>query len=185
VRTLQCVSFMISFLIAISTYGSVYHNEEYGLETPIEAGAAACLPDDEPSNHGITIILNGSVADCSDVSKQPYVSVFAEYNVFFDTNPRQALRRLCSGGQGVLLPSPENIKVPDRAAALGECDLANDWVDIYWVTQSGTMPGNKIGDPPLPRVTISVSLHTKRARLRRDLREFERQIDVLRITPTD
>jgi hypothetical protein len=156
-------------------------NEEYGFRLHVPTGLIACIEASGEHPHGFSILLRADKQGCMSRIRQPYMGVFGDYNVLFDANPSQSLRRLCPQ-RGIATAPDSGLHLAFSAHASAVChkDEKDGWIDIFITTQGGKWPDHGSAATG-PYINYTAQLHTNAARLTTDLVTFRQFISMVQI----
>jgi hypothetical protein len=154
-----------------------YESSEYEFSAEVPRGLLACVSD--ATDHGIDILLDRSLRCDSDYEDRPYVDISANYNVATNAiTPNMLARVYCRYREAERTIWLSGWTLGGRHAA-GCRQYFNDGrITVEIVTQRKTEPRNaEIW------IDISASLTTTASRYERDMREFRKIVQTIRIAP--
>lgn len=184
-RHLRRVTFvLLAFWISldVSAAGSrQLRNDEFRFSVTIPSSAVSC--DEATGGHpdGFSILLEPMNQGCQSRVPQPYVGLFANYNVIYAKTAAAAIRGLCPSLRS---KSPainsSALAYPGHPSAVCDKKEDNGWIDVFVVAQAGRWPDRPKSN--MPYVNYTAQLHTTPERLTKDLTAFEQILAGVKIT---
>lgn len=167
----------------------VYRNAEFGITLPVPRGAFLCPTPSGEHDQGPVLLLGAAGEEgcrgVEEVELHRYIEVFAGYNESYVTKTLPRLlrwdcRHLADGPCGA---APSGLRLAGLHSLAGMASGPHGWVYVIVETQAGKPDPDF--DPSVPSINYSLTLHTTRKSLERDLRVFRRVLRTMRISPPD
>jgi len=171
------IAFCLPCAAEIPARSAHYSNPEYQFSVDIPDHLLGCVS--ENTDHGVDILLDHNPG-CGRVTDQrPYVGVFANYNVATNAvTPRELARVYCNYDRSERTVWLSDWKLSGRDAAGCRQYFNDGQITLEITTLRRTEPHN-------PEIWIDVSayLRTTASRYERDIREFRKIVQTIRIAP--
>lgn len=187
VRSIQVgvVLVIAALVIAEGCRAKVYRNEEFGIELQIPSGVLPCPRPPGEHDDGVMLLL-GAVHrnSCADIldnyERTRYVGIFAEYNVLWDNGRLpDFLKDECAGvPKGPCGKPPDGLDLPGLASLAGRVDHPDGWTYIIVVTEATPSI-----DLTSPSIYYTITLHTNKKLLQRDIVVLRTVLRTIRINP--
>ena len=155
-------------------------NKEFRFSVRAPVGTVSCEEASGGHRHGFSFLLNPTPRGCKSSRKQPYIGLYGDYNVLNYKTPARSLRLLCPQSQRSSEPKDVlRLTFPGHASAACEKEEENGWIDVFVAALAGKWPD--AGTSKAPYINYTAQLHTKRAKLRENMRTFRKVLAGVKI----
>jgi len=155
--------------------------EEWGVKVIIPDGLPVCFGDSGTHVHGVYTRLDKK--GCKDAEDGPYLSLWADYNVAFQSNALEILHGAsCSNVAPSWARGEWTNAIAGLRTALCRVDHTDGKTNIVLAAQSGIWGEGFEEESDKPHFNYTVSFASSKPRLERDLKTFKAFLKSIVIT---